>query len=140
MTKGLFKSNLPLPDFIMPVPLHSRRLRWRGFNQAKLIAEIISQKLTPGFEIPILDEILIRKKYTRPQMKVKNYLDRQKNIQDSFILNEPGFEKVKNKKILLIDDVATTASTLLECARILKENGAKKVFAAVIARQEIRKK
>lgn len=140
LTKGLFKSNLPLPDFIMPVPLHSRRLRWRGFNQAKLIAEIISQKLTPGFEIPILDEILIRKKYTRPQMKVKNYLDRQKNIQDSFILNEPGFEKVKNKKILLIDDVATTASTLLECARILKENGAKKVFAAVIARQEIRKK
>jgi ComF family protein len=140
LTKGLLKSNLPLPDFILPVPLHSRRLRWRGFNQAKLIAKIISQKLTPGFEIPLLDGILIRKRYTRPQMKVKNYFDRQKNIRDSFILNESALEKVKNKKVLLVDDVATTSATLSECARILKENGVKKVFAAVIARQEIRKK
>ncbi len=136
LIKIILRSNLPLPDFIIPVPLHSRRLRWRGFNQAGLIAEIVSQKLTPGFEIPLLDNILIRNKYTSPQMKIGNYSDRKKNIQNSFLISKSSVEKIKNKKILIVDDVATTSATLSECAKILKESGAKKVFAAVIARQE----
>lgn len=139
VSQGILKNNLTLPDFIIPVPLHPRRLRWRGFNQSALLAKIVSKNLTPGFEIPILDGLLLRKKHNPPQMKIKKYADRKLNIQNSFIINPKLAKKIKNKKILLIDDIATTASTLLECARIIKENDAKKVFATVIARQEFKK-
>lgn len=139
LTKGLLKSDLPLPDFIAPVPLHPLRLRFRGFNQANLLAKEISRNLTPGFEIPVLSDLLIRKKHTQPQMKIKKYAERQKNIKNSFAINPAFLKKIKNKQILLIDDVATTSATLLECAKILKNNGAKKVFAGVIARQEFKK-
>jgi ComF family protein len=140
LVKSLLKSDLPLPNFIVPVPLHPRRLRWRGFNQAELLANFVSQKLTPGFEIPVINDLLIRKKYSSPQMKIKNYSERKSNIQNSFAINQKSLETVKGKKILLVDDVATTASTLLECAKILKINGASKVFAVVVARQEIKRK
>ncbi len=140
LVKSLLKSELPLPDFIVPVPLHPRRLRWRGFNQSELLARHISQQLAPGFEIPILGNILIRKKYTRPQMEIKSYRDRQINVQTSFVFRPKFSETIRNKKILLIDDVATTAATLLACAGRLKENGANKVFATVIARQQIEKR
>lgn len=140
LTKGILKSEIPLPDFIVPIPLHSRRLRFRGFNQSELLAYVVSQRLTPGFEIPVLNNLLIRKKYTSPQMTIKKYAERKENIQNSFIINKNFLENIKNKKILLIDDICTTSFTLLECAKILKNNGAKKVSAAVIARQKFKKK
>ncbi len=142
--QALISHNLTLPDYIIPIPLHSRRLRWRGFNQSEVLAQYISQNLTPGFSIAILSKLLIRKKYTPAQMKIKNYQERQKNVRDIFGLNcnveTQNFASLHNKTILLIDDVATTGATLFECAKILKSAGAKKVFAVVIARQEIRKK
>lgn len=138
LTQSILKSNLPLPDFIIPVPLHPRRLRWRGFNQAELLAEKVSQQLTPGFNLPILNKLLLRKKYTSPQMQIKKYLERKTNIQNSFVCNPIFLETIRNKRILLIDDIATTAATLRECAKILKKSGAQKVFAAVIARQEVK--
>jgi len=164
LVKAFLDNNLPLPDFIVPVPLHSRRLRWRGFNQSELLADYVSQNLTPGLEIPVLKDILIRKKHTPPQMKVKKYAERRKNIQDAFEINikchpelvsgsnkpkkldsgsEAGMttgDLLKKKTILLVDDIATTGATLNECARILKSAGAKKVFALVLARQEMSKK
>ena len=140
LIKSIVRSNIPLPDFIVPVPLHPRRLRWRGFNQSELLSNFIGQKLTPGLEIPVINTALIRKRYTSPQMKIKNYSDRKNNIQNSFVLNQEFLKKIKGKKILLIDDIATTASTILECAKILKINGASKIFAAVVARQEIKRK
>lgn len=140
LTQGILRSDLPLPDFIIPVPLHSRRLRWRGFNQAELLAKEISQRLTPGFDLPVLNKLLLRKKYASPQMKIRKYSERKINIQNSFSADPKFTEIIKNKRILLIDDIATTASTLSECAKVLRSSGAKKVFAAVIARQEIGKK
>lgn len=140
MIKAILEHNLPLPDIIIPVPLHSRRLRWRGFNQSELLANQISQNLTPGLIIPLFDNLLFRQKFTLPQMRIKNYQERKNNLKDAFILNRDlPFQKIlKNKTVLLIDDVSTTGSTLNECAKVLKINGAKLVFGAVIARQEIK--
>ena len=177
MTKSFLDSDLPLPDLIVPVPLHPRRLRWRGFNQSELLANYISENLTPGLEIPVLNNVLLRKKNTTPQMKVRKYSERKENIKNAFALSPDchperngefirrevegsttkkldfsrslsrrmaglGMTKkdlLKNKKILLIDDIATTGATLNECAKVLKNSGAKKVFGVVLARQEIKK-
>lgn len=145
LVEAILNSGLPMPDIIIPVPLHKRRLRWRGFNQAELLANYVSRNLTPGFEIPVFSNLLIRRKYTPPQMKIGKYADRQKNMQAAFTFNHrsDNFQQLQqlehsNKyNVLLIDDIATTGSTLFECAKILKQNGAKKVFGAVIARQEM---
>lgn len=134
LIKSILKNNLPLPDLIIPIPLHKRRLRWRGFNQSELLANFISENLTPGFKVPVISNLIIRHKYTPPQMKIGKYSERRKNIQDAFVFNSK--QEVKGKIILLVDDIATTGATLFECAKILKQNGAKKVFATVIARQE----
>lgn len=156
MLEALLNSQLPLPDFIIPVPLHKKRLRRRGFNQAELLANYLSKNLAPGFEIPALNNLLIRKKNTRPQMEIKNYSRRKENLKGAFTIvnvideintpissdskkKEYGINTLGGKTILLVDDIATTGSTLFECAKTLKQNGAKKVFAAVVARQEYNK-
>ncbi|MFA4817969.1 MAG: ComF family protein [Parcubacteria group bacterium] len=136
LAKALLDSGSAVPDMIIPVPLHSRRLRWRGFNQAEFLANYIGFNLTPGYAIPILGNVLKRIRYTPPQMKIKDYFQRGKNMRDVFSV-AAGPLQLKNKTILLIDDVATTGATLFECAKALKQNGAKKVCAAVIARQEM---
>ncbi|PIR73895.1 MAG: hypothetical protein COU40_00135 [Candidatus Moranbacteria bacterium CG10_big_fil_rev_8_21_14_0_10_35_21] len=137
LKKSLEKSRLPLPDIILPVPLHRIRLRARGFNQSGLLAEYIGKNLAPGLSLPVLPDILKRMHHTLPQMSIKKYQDRKKNVQNIFTITTNS--KVKGKNILLIDDVATTGATLFECARILKQNGAKKVFGAVLARQSFKK-
>ncbi|MDR3558780.1 MAG: ComF family protein [Candidatus Pacebacteria bacterium] len=143
-------NDLPLPDLIVPVPLHPRRLRWRGFNQAERLADYLAQNLAPGMIIPIGKNIIRRRIYTPPQMKIKNYRERQKNLAGAFVINPPSpvlgrgagseGEGLQGKTILLVDDICTTGSTLLECARALKLGGAKKVHALVLARQEMGKK
>ncbi|MCG2686563.1 ComF family protein, partial [Candidatus Parcubacteria bacterium] len=110
---------------ILPVPLHQRRLAWRGFNQAELLAQAVAQE----FGLQINNNLLIRKKYTSPQVKLKSK-DRNKNIQGAFEIKS----NLIFKNILLIDDVITTGATMNEIARILKNNGAKKVFGLAIAR------
>ncbi len=140
VAQAILENHLPLPDFIVSVPLHPRRLRWRGFNQAAILAAYLAENLSPGLTIPVLDATVIRRIFTPPQMTIKNYAARKKNMQNSFSLGKKySLEEniIKNKKILLIDDIATTGSTLLECAKVLKAAGAKKVFASVIARQEM---
>ncbi|HRY82374.1 MAG TPA: ComF family protein [Candidatus Moranbacteria bacterium] len=151
ISEAIIFHNLPLPDFIIPIPLHSRRLRWRGFNQSEILAKNLSEILTPGFPLSVISNFLIRKKYTTAQMKIKNYQERQKNVKNIFGLNKDFQNQHSNhssdnskirvalqdKTVLLIDDISTTGSTLFEAGRILKSAGAKKVFGAVIARQEI---
>jgi predicted amidophosphoribosyltransferase len=160
MIQGILKNNSALPDAIIPIPLHPRRLRWRGFNQSELLARYISENLAPGFQIPVLAEVLIRQKYTAPQMKISDYLERKKNITGAFYFNPPSPEgrrcfdelvgtgegsdtnktNLKNKTVLLVDDIATTGATLFEAGKVLKNSGAKKVFAVVLSRQEITEK
>jgi ComF family protein len=135
IARALTRNDLPLPDFLVAVPLHPRRLRWRGFNQSFLLASHVSEELAPLMGLKNLN-ILQREKYNRPQMQIKNYQERLKNMQDIFALSpQASPDLIKNKNILLIDDIATTGATLEQCAKVLKSAGAKKVFAAVVARQ-----
>lgn len=140
LLKSIYNSGLAIPDLIIPVPLHKKRLRWRGFNQAGLLAKYLSENMAPGFPVPVLDNFLIRRKNTTSQMKIKNYSQRRKNMQDAFVLESKNKPQIAGKNILLVDDVATTGSTLFECARVLKKAGAASVFGLVIARQEFKRK
>lgn len=111
---------------LVPVPLHPIRLLERGFNQAALIAEIISRK----FGVEAHHEVLVKDLPTLPQAKVKGSL-RQKNLRGIFKLNR----RVRiPERIILVDDVLTTGSTLNECARTLKEAGVKEVRAWTLFR------
>lgn len=88
LLKSLIKNEIFVPDFIIPIPLHRSRLRWRGFNQSELLANYISKNLLPGIEIPVLNNLVIRTKNTPSQMKVKKYAERQKNLENAFALNK----------------------------------------------------
>lgn len=136
VAKSIRKTDLPIPDLIIPIPLHPRRLRWRGFNQSGLLAAHVAKNLLPLTEISLEENLLIRKRHTKSQMKIKDYSNRKQNIIGAFQVTRP--QTVQNKTILLIDDICTTGSTIFECAKVLKTAGAKEVYAAVIARQEIK--
>lgn len=116
-------------EFILiPVPLHQKRLRWRGFNQAELLSQEISRKL----KIPMANDILNRTKYHPPQVKIQNPQQRKENVSRAFQISRPV--DLKNKIIILIDDVCTSGATLSECALTLKPLRAKAVWGLVIAR------
>jgi ComF family protein len=110
--------NTPLPSLIIPVPLHFKRLKERGFNQALEIAKPISKKL----KIPLEKTICYRKKYTEAQSALSQK-ERRTNLSNAFAL----IKNIPDKHIALVDDVITTGQTLNELAKILRENGAEKI-------------
>lgn len=112
---------------IMPVPLHPRRLRERGFNQSLLLARPVAKKLHA--ELDFLS--LRRVRYTSPQTGLRKE-ERRKNVRGAFGVETP--EAVEGRTVLLIDDVATTGNTLSECASVLKRSGCDKVICLVLAR------
>ena len=115
-------------DFILvPIPLHRKKERKRGYNQSKIIAE----KLGAVLELAVSDA-LIKLKDTPPQMTIGGMAERKQNIAGSFAVNQP--EKISGRNIILVDDVTTSGSTLNEAAMILKSAGAKKIIALTIAR------
>lgn len=117
-----------LSDFIIiPLPLHHRRYLERGFNQSQIIAQYIGKYLN----IPVINDVLIRTKYTKHQTKL-NMNKRLKNISGVFSINNK--QKIIGKKILLVDDVVTTGASLNEAAKILRQNGAIKVIGLVLAK------
>ena len=105
----------------MPVPLSNKKLKDRGFNQADLLGKY----LATGFNKQYYTDILVRTINTLPQNSL-NPQQRAKNIKDAFKIIDST--KIDNKNILLIDDIFTTGSTINECARILKMNGANEVY------------
>lgn len=125
-----------VPDTVVPVPLHARRHRMRGFNQAFLLAnhliDLNRQHPDPEFFALETDrDILLRYRWTHPQTGLNK--DRRKtNIANAFLVNAP--EKAAGKHILLIDDVYTTGATVDECARILIQAGAVRVDVLTLAR------
>ena len=114
-------------DLIIPVPLHPKRLRERGFNQSLLMA----RAFFPHAQHKIKPELLIRHKWTEPQTALSG-INRRRNLKGSFSVTNPT--QLKNKSVLLIDDVFTTGSTANECARILKKGGASKIHVLTLAR------
>lgn len=125
----LKETRIPHFDFIIPVPMHKKKMRSRGFNQSRLIADKISEAL----QIPVDTEVLVKTRNTRPQSTLKKE-ERLNNLLDAFSGEYP--ERVINKNILLVDDVITTGTTINSCGRILYENGAEKIYAVVIANAE----
>lgn len=125
---------LPLPDLVIPVPLHPRRLRFRGFNQAEVLARKLLQRLLPGSPIPVRSTLLQRIRFTKPQMKTDSKSERLANLSDAFTVPLEVAGPLVGTSVWLVDDVATTGTTLDECARTLKAAGAKTVWGIVIAR------
>jgi ComF family protein len=112
---------------IMPVPLHPKRLRERGFNQSLLLARHVAGGLQAQ-----LDYLSLRRtRYTAPQTGLGRE-KRGKNVKGAFEVEEPS--SVDGKSILLVDDVSTTGHTLNECARVLRQKGCEQVSCLVLAR------
>jgi len=111
----------------IPVPLHVKRLRERGFNQSLLLARHVAEQLNTELDFLTLRRI----KYTSPQTGLGKD-KRRKNVRKAFEIIDPG--AVKGKTVLLVDDVFTTGNTLNECARALKRHGCKKFLCLVLAR------
>ncbi len=111
-------------DLVTAVPLNPSRLKERGYNQSALLARHLSQ-IT---RIPFDESVLKRLRNTPSQTKLSRS-ERQANVRNAFA----ALKDMEGKRILLIDDVVTTGSTLNECARVLKEAGAQKVTAAALA-------
>lgn len=114
-------------ELIVPVPLHPRRLKERGFNQSILLAHFLSKSR----HIPISRNNLRRIRWTEPQINLPPE-DRIKNVRGAFAIRKP--ELFEGKKLVLVDDVYTTGSTVCECARVLKRAGAGRIYVATVAR------
>ncbi|MDR3253704.1 MAG: ComF family protein [Endomicrobium sp.] len=114
-------------DFIIPVPLNIIRKIKRGYNQAELLANEISS----ASNIPVLNNVLLRKKITKPQFKLSKN-ERLKNIKGSFLIKNSNI--VHSKNILLVDDIATTSATVSACSSALKKAGSKEVYVLTLAR------
>jgi ComF family protein len=111
-------------DLLVPVPLHVRRLKERGFNQALLLARAFPEK-------PLAREALLRVRHTVPQSGL-NPKERRENVKKAFAVPRP--EDVEGKRIVLIDDVYTTGATVKECAKVLLRSGAQAVQVLTVAR------
>ena len=122
-------------DMVLPVPLHAKRFRMRGFNQAYLLvcnwSFLAAQSADPPVQLQIDRNLLVRASATAPQSALGR-AERAVNIKYAFDLKNP--EKVKDKRILLIDDVYTTGATVNECTRLLLNCGARHVDVLTLAR------
>ncbi len=124
--------NIPQPlldlnyTLVIPVPLHKKRRRWRGFNQAQGIATEVGK----NFSLKVNQENLIRIKHKKPQAKLGE-VQRKENIKNCFAWQG---NNLAGQPIILIDDVTTTGSTLNECAKVLKQHGAGEVWGLVVAK------
>ncbi|XOF35300.1 MAG: ComF family protein [Candidatus Electrothrix sp. YB6] len=122
-------NDLEVPDIIHPVPLHVKRLRKRGFNQALLLV----RELFAEEKERIRFDILARQRDTPSQTNLSGK-ERRRNLKDSFIVKHPA--EILEKKILLLDDVFTTGATANECAKVLKKAGCRKVEVVTICRAD----
>lgn len=113
-------------DLIVPVPLHHLKKAERGYNQSFYIAKGLSKELN----LPNKENVLKRKRYTESQT-LKSISDRELNVKGAFSVK--GKKIIKNKNVLIIDDVITTGATISECARQLLNNGALTIYAASAA-------
>lgn len=130
----IFQKAYASKPILVPIPLHKKRLKKRGYNHSKLLADVLSKKLN----LPLI-EVLQRTKNTKSQFGLK-LKDRKENLKDAFsvssniLVSPPSGEAGQYLNIFLVDDILTTGSTLLEAAKILKRNGAKRVWGLTLAR------
>jgi ComF family protein len=113
---------------VVPVPLHKKREARRGYNQAELVARYVCSRLSlPG------GNSLARQKNTETQVSLTRN-ERVSNLQGAFVCADQEF--IRGKVVILIDDVTTTGTTLAECAKVLRESGARQVWGVVVAKRD----
>lgn len=118
----------PLPgEVLVPVPLHKKRLRERGYNQSSLLARELSRLIS----LPVADDCLIRQRHALPQARTSNIDERKRNVAGAFVCDH----RLHDRQILLVDDVSTSGATLDACAAALKAAGAASVWGLVLARE-----
>jgi ComF family protein len=124
-----YLKNNPMPgEVLVPVPLHKRRLRERGYNQAALLA----RELGGLISLPVLEGALARQRQAVPQARTATIADRHRNVAGAFLYLEVG---VGGKQVLLIDDVSTSGATLEASAEALKAAGAATVWGLLLAQE-----
>lgn len=121
-------------DYIIPIPIHLSKLRIRGYNQTVLLAKEFEKN---GYK-NILYRGMIKIKKTVAQSNL-NFAERNKNLKTVFKINVEYSECLKNKNILILDDIFTTGTTVNECAKVLKKNSANKVFVLSLAKTTLNK-
>mgnify|MGYP001197115301 FL=1 len=112
-------------EAILPLPLHKKRLRERGYNQAELLAAPLAEALG----LPLYTDLLIRRKATLRQSETKDRRERESNLRDAFICKDPG--AVNGRCLVLFDDVSSSGASLRQAARPLLEAGATVILAAM---------
>lgn len=125
MVEAWTRYSLPA-DLLVPVPLHPRRIRERGYNQSELLALYLGQAIG----LPVAYDVLCRSRYTRSQARL-NAEERRGNVSGAFIC--PG-KNLCGVRVVLIDDVCTTGATLQSCSMALRAAGAQSVWAFTLAR------
>ncbi|MCD5390103.1 MAG: hypothetical protein LR005_01850 [Candidatus Pacebacteria bacterium] len=118
-----------LDPLVIPIPISKKRLRERGFNQTHLLAKYFAKSINGIYQKNIIKKYTITKK----QALIKNRVDRFKNVKGVFSIQENKKHLVKNRDIIIIDDLSTTGATLMEIKKVLKKNGARNVIAVTIA-------
>lgn len=116
-------------DFLVPVPLHRFRILRRRFNQSALIVQYLSQSIKIPFILNGLDRV--RATPTQGHLQAS---ERKKNVKNAFVVPDKIIPKIRNKRIVLVDDVFTTGSTVHECTKALLKNGAGTVDVLTLAR------
>ena len=111
-------------ELVLPVPLHLKKKKKRGYNQVTLFGETLAQAL----QVPYREDILLKQAYNSAQAK-KHWLERQKTTAETFVLTSS--EEVAGKHILIVDDIVTTGATLAQCAALLIAAGARVSFACM---------
>lgn len=113
------------PDVIVPIPIHRSKYLERGYNQA----DILARGLGNALKLPVLSKLLIRNKKTLPQKQLSDK-ERLRNLQEAFDFNKKGLESFQREinRVLLVDDIFTTGSTIEACTNVLKANGIKDIF------------
>jgi ComF family protein len=119
----------PVPgEVLVPVPLHPKRLRERGYNQSRLLAKELSK--LAGLQM--VDDCLVRERHSLPQARTSSVVERRGNVADAFSCRH---RRLEGRPVILIDDVSTSGATLDACARALKQAGVVSVWGLVLARE-----
>jgi ComF family protein len=121
-------TNPVLGEVLVPVPLHHNRLKERGYNQSCLLARELGKLI----DLPVVDDCLIRQRHASPQARASTVDERRSNVDGAFICRD---QRLRDKQVLVIDDVSTSGATLNACAVALKAYGATTVWGLVLARE-----
>ncbi|MBN2102617.1 ComF family protein [bacterium] len=130
LNESIQSLHLPYPDTIMPVPLHPRRFRERGYNQSQIYAGAISR--ITGIELN--NRLLKRIRYTQTQTRLSAEA-RQANVRDAFTIKR--FSHMQNRAVWLIDDVITSGATINSCAKACRDAGASSVIGIGLSRPQL---